>query len=102
MEEAKRERDRAAELFKKDFVSKSSLNQAASVYDSSVAAERASAAKVSAAAACRNAATSQVRRQPADLGSRPCGKGGRGRPGFQQIKARRYNHFLPGFGHCGL
>jgi HlyD family secretion protein len=59
-EEAKKERDRAAELFKKDFISKSSFDQAAAAYDSAVAAQRASAAKLNAASANRNAAAAQV------------------------------------------
>jgi len=59
-EEAKRERDRAEELFRKEFIARSSYDQAVASYDSAVAAERASAAKLNAASAGRNAAAAEL------------------------------------------
>lgn len=60
MEEAKRDMERAAELFKKDFISKSSYDQAVSLYDTTVAAQKASEAKLNAVHARKNASVAQL------------------------------------------
>ena len=59
-EEAHRERDRAGELFRKDFISKETYDQAVTNYDSSVAAQKSYAAKLNAAIASRNSMTAQL------------------------------------------
>jgi HlyD family secretion protein len=60
MEEAKRDMGRAADLFKKDFISKSSYDQAVSLYDTTVAAQKAFEAKLKAAYARKNASVAQL------------------------------------------
>ena len=59
-DEAKRDMDRAEELFKKEFISKASFDQAVSSYDATVAAYQAAAAKLHAATASKNAVAAQL------------------------------------------
>lgn len=59
-EEAKRDMQRADELFRKDFIAKASFDQAVSLYDTDVAAEKAAAAKLKAAIAGKNAVAAQL------------------------------------------
>ena len=59
-DEAKRDMQRADELFRKDFIAKASFDQAVSLYDTTVAAEKAAAAKLKAAIAGENAAAAQL------------------------------------------
>lgn len=58
--EAKRDMERTSELFKKEFISKASFEQAVAQYDTTVAAEKAFAAKLNAALARKNASAAQL------------------------------------------
>jgi HlyD family secretion protein len=59
-DEAKRDMQRADDLYKKDFIAKASFDQAVALYDTTVAAEKAAAAKLKAALARKNAVAAQL------------------------------------------
>lgn len=61
MDEQKLERDRSRELYQKEYISKSSLDQVVAAYDASVATFRSSQARLAASRAKKEAAAAQVR-----------------------------------------